>query len=174
MRSILHNIGNDAGVTFIELMVALSLASLLSVFIISANLFVNRVLTEWRNNNTIYEDGRFIISRLSEDIRSSLTIIHSDSTSYTIVTGKGDTTSYQIDRGVIIRNKKILNSPGVICDSLKLIRKFFEKSTPDSILINGRSSYLDELIEIDIYLSYKTLSKFFETSVRPKNASYIF
>jgi len=173
-KNTLHRISNDSGVTFIELLVALSLVSLLTVFIISANLFVNRVLSDWRDNNAIYEDGWFIISRLSDDIKSCRAVARSDSMSYAIIINEADTVLYQMAEGKLHRNGIILNSPGVICDSLELTKSSFEKSTPDSILINGLSSYQDELINIKIHLSYKKLTESFETCVRHQNANHIY
>lgn len=160
--------------TLVELMVALFLVSLLMVFIVSGNIFVKRYLGNWEDNNIIYEDGRFILSAISNDLKKAYEFSGSDSTGYIFSTGAKDSIIYEISEGGIYRNGKRINSADVFCSRFGLDKIMFQKNTPDSILIGGVINYQERLVNIKLGLIYKKLSENFETSVRLQNENFIF
>jgi len=174
MRNSLDKIRNNSGITLIELFVALFLVSILMVFIISANLFVQKFISDWEDNNTIYTDGDFIISNIISDLKKSYGFTEIDSLSYGLVVSFSDTIKYQLKEGNIQRNGHTLNMASIQCLELNLIENGFEKTTPDSILVNGKYKYTDKLVSVKLRLLYKKTEELFESSMRIKNANQIY
>jgi hypothetical protein len=67
-----------------------------------------------------------------------------------------------------------MNSANVVIKNYKLKRNYFEKETPDSILISGKKRYREEMVSIEIQLQYKNIFESFETEVRIQNEHFIY
>jgi hypothetical protein len=170
----LDKIKNQSGLTIVELLVSLFLVSLLMAFVISANLFVNRFILDWEENVTLYEDGNFLTLALQKDLQYSYGFIKEDTIGYAIVVSPIDTIRYYLLDGNLLRNDKILNSSGILCQDLDFNKISFENRLPDSILIGGDNKYKAQAVIIKLELKHKDKSEVFSSSVRIKNVTQIY
>lgn len=174
MKNILRHFKNQSGLTFIELMVAMLLVGLLTICIISANLFVQRFLKNYELNNRLYDDGNFILTGLKKDLKDCIDFKYPDSTTLTISYPAKDSVRYVLDSGIISRNGKALNTSGVSCNSLVVDKIGFVNPTPDSILIYGKYEYKAIVARIKLDLSVGDRSESFNTEMRVKNENDIY
>ena len=174
MKSILGKVKSSSGITLIELFVALFLTSLLAILIVSANVFVSRFIGDWEDNNTVYNEGEFIISAIADDLKGSLDFKKSDSLSYVIYLSPVDSITYGQLEGKLSRNGKIINSVNISCLNLDISKNSIEKMSPDSILIKGKPEYSEIVATINLKLKYKKSVEVFKTSLRIKNENSIY
>lgn len=156
-----------------ELMVAMLLVGLLTICIISANLFVQRFLKNYELNNRLYDDGNFILTGLKKDLKDCTDFKYQDSTTLTFTYPAKDSVIYVLDSGIISRNGKALNTSGVFCNSLAVDKIGFVNPTPDSILIYGKYEYKAIVARIKLNLSIGDRSESFGTEMRTKNENSI-
>ena len=174
MNSTWNKIKSQTGITYIELLVALILSSIVVIFIISANLFVNKFIRTWERNNAIYEEGEYILSTIDKDLGNCDELSSQDSTKYDITKNNGDTITYFLSDGKLLRDDRVLNTVDIVCEWLSLSTNQFEISTPDSILIDGKTVYKEELVTIEFQLEYSGLMETFKSNVRLGNDSHIY
>ncbi|MFH2037168.1 MAG: hypothetical protein ABIJ45_12255 [Candidatus Zixiibacteriota bacterium] len=170
----LDKLKDDSGLTLIELFVALLLVSLLMIFVVSGNLFVNKFISEWQDDNRLYEEGRFILKTIANDIKTSSEFYRIDSSEFRLISDINDTVSYLNRENRLLRNGMNLMRSDVFCNSVALDINNFEKQTPDSILVNGKVIYEEKMVRITIKLQYKKVEETFETDVRLRNENNIF
>lgn len=167
-------IRNQSGLTFIELIVAMLLVGLLSICIISANLFIQRYLKKYEDNNKIYDDGNFITSQIKHDLLHCQNFRKIDSLSYVIQLTETDSLVYTLKDSSIVRNDKRLTTSGIKANFISLSKLDFEIPTPDSILISGKTNYINSLAKIQFNLSYGNQSEEFESEIRLQNEAKIY
>lgn len=157
-----------------ELFIAMFLFSLLMVSVVYSNLFVEKFLKKWQDDNRFYEEGAYLLSILTRDLKPALGFARTDSTTFLIYGLSTDTIKYKLTNGDLVRNGRVLNSHDAAIQMFKIDRTDFEKSTPDSILIEGQENFRESLATVEIRLKYKKLEESFIRNVRMKDACQIY
>jgi hypothetical protein len=174
MKNIFVEFRNKAGLTLVEMFVALLLFSLLISLAMSVYVSVARFLLTACGESRFIDSGHFILTIILDDLRSCNGIIMKDSSFLIIGSLSLDTNVYERKDGNIVRNGAKLNPGDVTCTDLNLKIDTSEKPIPGGIILAGKCDYSVRLVNIYIELCYKGNSRSFKTSVRLKNVSHIY
>ncbi|SYZ73744.1 hypothetical protein TRIP_C60014 [Candidatus Zixiibacteriota bacterium] len=165
---------SSTGAMLIEMLVAVFLVSLLMLSVVSSYLFVEKFLNRWKTTNSIYQEGQYITSMLMDDLAKCYKIVKPSPNTYGIILIDGDTVIYKADSLKILRNKRILNEPGIDILNLLIEKKSFSRITPDSILINGNVTFSENLALIRLELGAKDQVETLSCSVRMANENWVY
>jgi hypothetical protein len=174
MKNIFPKFRKSQGVTLAELLVAMFLASLLMLSIVSANIFIEKFISRWKAVNAIYQEGDFITSLIIKDLENSHDFRYRNPSVFTLLLVNKDSVIYKLDSSIVFRNGKSLNSPGMLCQNLSIKKNNFEKTNPDSILIKGTPKYSAAIATVKLELTFKGHNESFITSTRLTNDYWIY
>lgn len=159
--------------TLVELLVAMSLVSILLLMFFSSNLFVQRLVSRWKESNSLAIHGEMICATIEKDLERSVSLRTEDSLTFKIRLESGDSVIYRLDSLALWRNDRRLNERGFLCQDLKLERKFFEKRNSFDIFVNGSLMHRVELVAATIVMQYKAKQETFSVLGRLKNEAEI-
>ncbi len=95
----------DAGVTLIELVVAMAIAGIVISLTLASWTFIAKHTTLGKRKSEFYSQAEQTGSLIAHDIRTSLMVISFDKSAITFITGKGgDTITYAFDGDTLRKN----------------------------------------------------------------------
>ncbi|MEZ5359631.1 MAG: type II secretion system protein [Candidatus Zixiibacteriota bacterium] len=156
MNSVLPKINNSRGLTLLELIVAMALTGMLLVFFISANIFIQKILINWSNDNTLAEEREFLLQVISDEVAACDYLSFDSSKMSLICYEKQDTIHIAVDGGNLLKDNNILNRYGVVVDNFEISEDVFAKVSDSSILNDRIASKHDCILyRIELSVSYK-------------------
>lgn len=156
MNSVLSKISNSRGITLLELIVALALTGMLLVFFIGANIFIQKVLINWSNDNTLTEEREFLLHVVCDEVFKCDSLAFDSTVKTLICYHAEDSTVILLKDADLLKDNKILNRRGVTVNNLEISQDVFTKTNVGSILKNGtRIMQKPVLYNIELTVSYK-------------------
>lgn len=156
MNLALSKINNNRGLTLLELVVALALTGMLLVFFIGANIFIQKVLMNWSQDNIVTEEREFLLEVIGDEV-SACDSLSFDSSNMSLICYRiDDSTIFMLEDSNLLKNNKALNRYGVIVDKFEISQDVFTKTDGDSILKNSMHMQKSPVLyKIGITVSYK-------------------
>jgi len=148
----LSSLKNERGLTLTELIVALAISSILLIFVVSGNLFVQNYIRSWKQSDKIYEELAFVSSVISEAVFESRGInLYQDS--LVCWSKTRDKTVYAWGDGSLDKNGAVLSRAGLRLDTLAIATLELQKEGDSVIFIKGQDVRRCGLFEVYIVIS---------------------
>jgi Tfp pilus assembly protein FimT len=142
----------DKGTTLVELLVAMTVSSILLISVVSASLVLERFLKYWHEKDAVAEEVAFLHKELARQFASSRAVqLFRDS--LICVTPQLVKTSYDWGAGAFRRNGVSLTPSNIHVDSLTVSRIQLQNDGHPDILKSG-----DENARTGIYAVYIAVS----------------
>jgi hypothetical protein len=152
-----------------ELVISMGLVGLLALVLVVGNVFVQKVLANWSTGNRLYEEGEWILTRLSELTQSCDSLrISPESDRFSFYSGTDSVQCVLKNKGLMI-SSMICHLQEVLVDDVE-IRKvaFADQDTDSSVTID--SQVLSGRYQIKIKLSYRGKSDVIQVVTRNSKA----
>ncbi|MEZ4702014.1 MAG: prepilin-type N-terminal cleavage/methylation domain-containing protein [Rhodothermales bacterium] len=99
---------DDAGFTLVELLVAMTLAIVVTTLASSTYLFLARTVSVWQEGVHLENTLHATLTRLTEDLYETTDIDRLPDSTYALVRAAGDTIRYALRNRALYRNGRIL------------------------------------------------------------------
>ncbi len=140
-------LGDESGMTLIELLVAMAVSSVLIVSMVSASLFVQRFIGMWQKKETLVEELAHIQGDITKNLAGARTVALSRS-SLKIASTRGEVTSYVWADGQFLKNGRNLVRHGLKLDSLVITSIRLPNRTDSTTLRRSGSAVPTGLYEV--------------------------
>lgn len=152
-----------------ELVISMGLVGLLVLVLVTGNIFVQKVIANWSAGNRLYEEGEWILSRLSEYTHSCDSLYTVPESNRILFYFGPDSLECSLIDDKLLFGGKVFHHRDISVGSMSIKNWPFTKPENNHIL-NNENMALVCLYQIEVGLSYKGRSDVINTVTRNTKA----